>query len=115
MFERIREKIRSKTGIPIEVERKVVDANLYYELQRELERLKDEIKKLREENEQLKTENAQLRTKYRDVEFYDLKHYQPYPCPVCSDGKLLPVFIFYEGEPEKYGYICNHCGHFEKR
>ena len=114
MFERIREKIRI-SNIPVEVERTVVPISQYQELEKELERLKEELKKLREENEQLKTENANLKTKFKDVEFYDLKNYEPFPCPVCSLGRLLPVFIFYNGEPEKFGYICNHCGHFEKR
>ena len=56
MLERIKEKIRSKTGIPVEVERKVVDVSLYYELQAEVERLKKELRELKQENERLRTE-----------------------------------------------------------
>ena len=113
MFERIREKIRI-SNIPVEVERTVVPISQYQELEKELERLKDEIKKLREENQRLQTENANLKTKFKDVEFYDLKNYEPMPCPECSLGRLLPVFIIYNGAPEKYGYVCSKCHHFER-
>ena len=61
VLERIRERVKTRMGIPIEVERRVVDAELYYELQTQLERLKEELRKLREENMKLHEENEKLK------------------------------------------------------
>ena len=107
MFERIREKIKTKVGVPIEVEKTVIPIEYYRELEAEVARLKNEIKKLKEENMELRAENERLKAMALPEE--DNVEY----CYHCGWHGRKKIYMVTTKGLECIGKYCMHCGRLD--
>ena len=112
VLERIRERIKTKTGSWIEAERTVIPLEYYHELEKELERVKEELRKVKEENMKLHEENNRLRAQMAIIA-EEVKR-EPDYCPKCGWTAFNKVFRPTSEGWRVVGKLCFHCGYFKK-